>query len=321
MKAAAQCILLRFFEGPVTSRNYLLYVLRALLLLAALLGSSACSLSTQDPASPLVLGLDHIPVAVTDLESAAEGYRSLGFVLKPGRHHENGIRNQHVKFPDGTEIELITASRARDALTAEYLRHLASGDGAAFLGFYAPNLDQLAHRFDAEGRTYRYDGGLLTFPASDELRYIFFGERLRSATDQPQHFEHSNGAEALIRVWIAGDDLSSERQLLTDLGATIAERVVFVPDRALAQVAALPQAEVVFLPASRQLLPGRRIVGATIRTSNLDALSRALNAANLSVPPVVHTEKGRSIFVPPAFAHGLWIEFHQDSYENVRPDG
>jgi catechol 2,3-dioxygenase-like lactoylglutathione lyase family enzyme len=88
--------------------------------------------------APTIAGLDHIPIAVKDLEAAAARYRQLGFALKPGRPHENGIRNQHVKFPDGTELELITAPKAVDALTATYSRHLASGDRPAFLAFFAP---------------------------------------------------------------------------------------------------------------------------------------------------------------------------------------
>jgi hypothetical protein len=36
---------------------------------------------------PLVVGLDHIPVAVENLDSAADLFRSLGFALKHGRPH------------------------------------------------------------------------------------------------------------------------------------------------------------------------------------------------------------------------------------------
>jgi hypothetical protein len=41
---------------------------------------------------PVVRGLDHVPVAVAKLEQAAERYRALGFTLKPGRTHEDGLR-------------------------------------------------------------------------------------------------------------------------------------------------------------------------------------------------------------------------------------
>ena len=160
----------------------------------------------QYSASPLIVGLDHIPLAVSDLESAAKRYRELGFTLKPGRPHDNGLRNAHIKFGDGTEIELINAREARDALTIEYLKHLAHGDGPAFVSFFTPDMNRLAGYFDAEGKSYRRSGGLISFPEGDELRYLFFGQRINSPTDRPEHFVHENGADALIGVWIACDE-------------------------------------------------------------------------------------------------------------------
>ncbi len=176
---------------------------------------------TADQASP---GLDHIPIAVGNLESAAERYRALGFVLKPGRPHDNGIRNQHAKFLDGTELELITAPEARDDLTATYRRHLAAGEGPAFLAFYVPGLSE---------------AGRNAAPP-----YVFFGGLNRSPTDKPEHFTHPNGAEALIGVWLADDDLSRERTLLQTIGARIEHRAARVPDPLTTEVARMGEDEV-----------------------------------------------------------------------------
>src|SRR5512145_2598094 len=120
-----------------------------------------------------ITGLDHIPVAVADLDRAAARYRELGFALKPGRPHANGIRNQHVKFPDGTEIELITAPEARDPLTTSYREHLGRGDGPAFLAFFAPDLDPVAARLDSVKIGYRRNPGYLTIADGHPLDYIF----------------------------------------------------------------------------------------------------------------------------------------------------
>ena len=116
--------------------------------------------------APVVVGLDHIPIAVSDLEAAADRYRELGFTLKAGRPHDNGIQNQHAKFPDGTELELITAPEARDALTTTYRRHLESGDGPAFLALYAPTMERATERLEATGQP--------------SLEYIFLGPRNHS---------------------------------------------------------------------------------------------------------------------------------------------
>jgi hypothetical protein len=236
---------------------------------------------------PAVSGLDHVPIAVRDLEAAAKAYRSLGFVLKPGRPHANGIRNLHAKFPDGTELELITATSPRDALTRTYGRHLAGGDGPAFLAFYAPS----------------------GAPAGDLPAYVFFGARNRSPTDRPEHFAHPNTAQALISVWLAGDDLSAERRLLTAVGAAFEERDVFVPERMRATVARVPEADVVLLPASRRLVEDRPIVGATVRVRDLGAARRALALGGIAIREDAGAP--HRVFITPEAAHGLWLELRE----------
>ena len=106
-------------------------VLTTLLAAAASALTAVAAQEVRDSSGAALVGLDHVVVAVNDLDEAAALYRQIGFTLKLGRYHENGIRNQHAKFPDGTEIELLTVAEARDALTAEYLDHLGRGDGPA----------------------------------------------------------------------------------------------------------------------------------------------------------------------------------------------
>jgi hypothetical protein len=169
----------------------------------------------------------------------------------------------------------------------------------------------VARAFDAERRAYRRGDGLLSFPLGDPLRYVFFGGRTKSPTDQPEHFRHPNGAEALIGVWIAGDGLAAERALLAGLGARITEQDVNVPETVRGAVARFPRGDVVLLPGSRQLLPGRKIVGATFRVRDLGLLRRALAQGRRKAPPAVQTMSGRSAFLAPDLTHGIWLEFRE----------
>src|SRR5687767_7924561 len=96
--------------------------------------SAGSPVSSQGPLPVRVaIGLDHIPVAVRDLEAASATYRALGFSLKPGRPHANGIRNAHVKFPNGAGIELLTVPAAVDPLSTTYVKMIRAGEGPAFL--------------------------------------------------------------------------------------------------------------------------------------------------------------------------------------------
>jgi catechol 2,3-dioxygenase-like lactoylglutathione lyase family enzyme len=192
------------------------------------------------------ISLDHVVLAVNDLEAAAARFRSFGFVLKPGWPHSNGIRNEHVKFKDGTELELLTAPEARDDLTTRYRKHLAAGDGPAYLALMVRG----------------------AAAPTDKPPYIFFGGRNASPTDKPGHFAHANTAESLVAVWLAGADFSRERALLERFGAKKAPK----PVRVLgidADVMRLADAGAIyFLPERARVHRDRPIVGVTFRVKD-----------------------------------------------------
>jgi hypothetical protein len=145
---------------------------------------------------PVRIGLDHIPVAVRDLEAASATCRALGFALKPGRPHANGIRNAHVKFSDGAGIELLTVPAAVDPLSTKYEDMIRAGEGPAFLSFHAREPAALHAALRAGGYAFDVSGGL-TDLRTPGLGFMFWIQDNRSPTDRPEHFAHPNGATAL----------------------------------------------------------------------------------------------------------------------------
>jgi catechol 2,3-dioxygenase-like lactoylglutathione lyase family enzyme len=55
----------------------------------------------------MLRGIDHLVIAVPDLERASEDYRQLGFTVVPGGRHPIGTHNALIAFADGAYIELI----------------------------------------------------------------------------------------------------------------------------------------------------------------------------------------------------------------------
>jgi len=286
-------------------------LVRALLTVLVVAFNPAPAAAEGCAAARPVIGLDHIPLAVNNLERATDDFHRLGFTLKAGRLHDNGIRNQHVKFEDGAGIELITASQARDAQTAKYLRLLSQGDGPALLGLHTANMDALAKSLESIGQPYVRQGGFVTL-AEPGFDYLFFGGSNRSPTDRPEHFAHANTASAMIGVWIAGGDLPRLSRLFASLGALIIEKQVFVPERINATVARLENGEITFLPASRQVMSGRPIVGAVFKTRDLGKAQRLWASTDNAAPVVVQAARHRSLFIPPQTAHGIWLEFREE---------
>ncbi|HKA32190.1 MAG TPA: VOC family protein, partial [Candidatus Binatia bacterium] len=63
----------------------------------------------------MFLALDHIVIAVRDLERAIDDYKNLGFTVVPGGRHPVGTYNGLVAFADGSYIELISFYRENPA--------------------------------------------------------------------------------------------------------------------------------------------------------------------------------------------------------------
>lgn len=234
--------------------------------------------------APALARLDHVPVAVRDLDAAVADYRALGFAIKPGRPHANGLRNAHVKFRNGAGLELITAAAAGDELSTHYAALLAQGEGPAFLTLHAPDEATAAAALQAAGIAHRREatGIELTDPA---LRWVFFTRDNRSPSDRPEHFAHANGACATREVWVAPDDAAPLARLLSALGARAVDETRTVPWPVAAQVFDLADAgRVVVVPARHQRLAGRPVIGVTLAAC-----------------------EGAARWWPPGQAHGLWL--------------
>jgi hypothetical protein len=69
----------------VTALPPLLALVAAVMIAAAATASFVSVAGEARRADAVVTGLDHIPIAVNDLDAAAARYRALGFTLKPCR--------------------------------------------------------------------------------------------------------------------------------------------------------------------------------------------------------------------------------------------
>jgi len=216
-------------------------------------------------AQPLVR-LDHIPTAVRDLDQAVADFKALGFAIKPGRPHANGLRNAHIKFANGAGLELITATEARDELSGHYVGFLREGEGPAYLTLHADDEARAAAALKAAGVAHRFDANGLAL-MDPRLDWIFFAGDNRSPTDKPEHFAHANSAVATKEVWVATDDATPLAELLSALGAKAHDETRRQPFPAQARVFDLADGgRVVIVPARHRLVPNHPLIAVVMAT-------------------------------------------------------
>ena len=165
--------------------------------------------------------VDHVITVVADLDSAILAYEALGFTVKKGRLHENGLLNAHIKFNNGTSLELMSVvGEPTDEIAKEYASLLRQGESGVYLALTGMPVDELASRLDGLDTDYTItkskNWDYLTFPGNSRLAHIFFINYHVNSNDSPEILTHNNSAQGIASVWIEGEE--EVKALLDGLG-------------------------------------------------------------------------------------------------------
>lgn len=167
------------------------------------------------------LPLDHIVIAVQDLERTIADYQSLGFnVLRGGEHPGRSTHNALVVFADGAYFELIAwrAPAAEERWWQQLQRH---GEGLVDFALLPSETDAVVAAAQARGLAYEepYEGGRLR-PDGASLRWrnarahsqdlpFLCGDLTERALRVPEGEArvHPNGVTGVARLEVAVHDL------------------------------------------------------------------------------------------------------------------
>ena len=155
------------------------------------------------------LALDHVILAVKDLDAAAARCEELGFTTKLGHPHPNGLLNRHVKFADGTSLELMTVTGTpRDRMARDYASMIRDRDRGAYVAIRADDLAAVARAAKQAGLApHESSSGpwkFLGFPAESDAGAVFFVSGGLPANDTDSLTTHRNGASRLDDVTVEG---------------------------------------------------------------------------------------------------------------------
>lgn len=267
-----------------------------------------------------ITGLDHVIIAVSDLERAAATFRALGFTLAPRGHHaEWGTANHCIMF-GGDYLELLHAAgegapadrvRAFLAERGEGLMSLAWGteDAAADCARLGTEPPAALSR-NVEGDLARFQIGFLPPETTPGIASFLCGHLTPEKLRREAWTRHANGALGIVSVTAIMDDPPAQQaawdrligpaaSTLTDDTLTVHTRngMVFLvrPDE-LGQLH--PEAEDEVFP------PAPALVALTLRVASLDAAAAVLKAQDIAFD----RDRGGKLVVYPEQACGVLIE-------------
>jgi len=274
-----------------------------------------------------VIGLDHVVVAVRDLDKAAATFRRLGFALTPRGHHpEWGTTNHCLMFPTdyvqllaaegpGSEAEKVRSFAARREGAIELSFGCDDGAGAAArlrqAGLKIGTPRSLSRRLDdPEGTVLMFSEVPLPPDATPGVTGRLVQHITRERERHPEWLAHPNGALGIASV----------TAVVAEPGAlTSAWDVIFGPHAATPTdntVTVHTGRGLVFLTRPEELTqlhpeaelddlpPPPAIVAVAIRVADTDKAAALLKTAGVEFS----RDREGTLRIPPSEACGVFVE-------------
>ncbi|WP_339792139.1 VOC family protein [uncultured Imperialibacter sp.] len=155
--------------------------------------------------------IDHVVTVVADLDQATSRYTQLGFTVKQGRLHANGLINGHVKFGNKTSLELMSVrGEPTDRMARDYQTLLQEGEGGVYLAVSGVRTEEMEQMLSglkiafetSKGRSWDY----ITFPQEPELAHFFFIAYHGTMNDPGEITTHKNESDRITAAFIEGSE-------------------------------------------------------------------------------------------------------------------
>lgn len=278
---------------------------------------------TSRSASSRITGLDHVIIAVGDLERAAATFRALGFTLAPrGEHAEWGTANHCVMFGDDY-LELL-AARAEGA-PADRVRAFTAARGDGLMGLVWGTEDAAADSArlgleppgdlsrTIEGEVACFKAGVLP-PETTPGVASFLCQHLTPRVLRREGWtEHANGALRILSVTALMaeplEQMAAWDRLIGPAASTATDDTVAVHTRHgmvflcrpddLGQMH--PEAE------DQDFPPAPALVALTLRVASADAAARALSQNGIAFD----RDRQGKVVVHPEDACGILLELQE----------
>lgn len=272
---------------------------------------------------PPISRLDHVVIAVRSLDEAAATYRKFGFTLTARGLHEGKGTGNHCLMFGNTYVELLGVVDATGAEGILAQRVKARGEGGIAVAYGADNADKTyealrAAGIDAEApndlsRPLDLDGkrdmvrfrnvNMSGLKLPDTMQFICTHITPELTRARREWQLHPNGATNVAKIIIATDQ---PQQAATEFTTLFGSNGVL--DNATLSAQTRDQIEKHAGPDALKGAPNQGIIGLTIRFNEIDAVG-----AMLQMGRIAHRETKQGIIVPAHVAHGVYLEFSEES--------
>ena len=164
------------------------------------------------------ISVDHLIVGINDLQVTMKNFERLGFIIKQGRAHPNGIENAFIEFKNNFEIEFIQVKDPKDYLASYYFKRITVREGPIYVSLSYNDLEGLKNILDkmniscniSKNKSSHY----LTFNESGLFNSIFFIRYLKPPQNDLEFTYHPNQVFEFVAIKMKGKSIDKKIKTL-----------------------------------------------------------------------------------------------------------
>lgn len=250
--------------------------------------------------------LDHIIIGSENLSETTELFRKLGFSIKDGKVHKNGIRNNFIEFADNTEIEIVEVKYPTEDFAIEYKNLISQNKFGLQFSLRVDVIENLKNNFSAINSNFvelqkGNDYSTLSAKGINFELPIFFIQFDKLNNSNTNHLNHAKG---ITSVWFETKDIKKTARELVDFGFDPIGNY-YIPNFT-GKVVEFKNAnfKIVLIESDKY-----EITGITISVDSKSDLLKIIND-NFDKNFLNKVfENRKSIFLPNEITKSIWLEF------------
>ncbi len=250
---------------------------------------------------------DHIIIGSNNLDDSKNIFEEkLGFTIKDGQKHKNGISNFFIEFSDESEIEIISVKNPSDHLASQYEKFLEDDKyGFQFVLRTNELLDLKEHlttlKFGYSNYSKNNIYATLSKNMIDLELPIFFIQY--NSENKNTHINHLNKSLGIKSVWFSTRNIKKTARELVDFGFDAVGNYELPAFKGKVVQFKNNNFEIILIESEKY-----ELTGMTIWVEDVEALNERIRKNNIEIIK----QFKEKIFINPAQTKSIWIEFAEN---------
>lgn len=248
--------------------------------------------------------LDHIIIGSNNLDDSKNIFEEkLGFTIKDGKKHKNGISNLFIEFSNNSEIEFISVKNPSDHLANQYEKFLDNDKYGFQIALRTNEISNLKEHLTtlsleyedfSENRNY---STLSTKNINSELPLFFIQYNDENKNTYTNHLNKSVGIKS---IWFSTRNIKNTARELVDFGFDAVGNYELPAFKGKVVQFKNNNFEIILIESEKY-----ELTGITIRVEDLEMLNEIIRKNNIEITKQFKNK----IFINPAQTKSIWIEF------------